>query len=302
MGKKNVIVSIFLAGAILVGGFSTKVWVQSSDIKNSITPEVPEEETSYYLKNREQLFSKREEENKYKIRSNILTVQKYEHQEKYLQALKDEIEAKIKAENGKLELGYTTESSVEELKLQLQETKLQIETVQEQQKQYKEIIKIYDGEYVPIAISEDISALTDDYVTKFLQDNLQIKYYENQIKTYQEYLDENEKAKNFKEIQIQRDLVELDKKQYEADLRVYVKEKMLQYETIFRNITQVNDEIALIEEKIQADKILFDNGKITKIQIIELETEREKLIYEKMCLIYDADCIRYVLEYKIEGV
>lgn len=302
MGKKNVIVSIFLAGAILAGGFSTKVWVQSSDIKNSITPEVPEEETSYYLKNREQLFSKREEENKYKIRSNILTVQKYEHQEKYLQALKDEIEAKIKAENGKLELGYTTESSVEELKLQLQETKLQIETVQEQQKQYKEIIKIYGGEYVPIAISEDISALTDDYVTKFLQDNLQIKYYENQIKTYQEYLDENEKAKNFKEIQIQRDLVELDKKQYEADLRVYVKEKMLQYETIFRNITQVNDEIALIEEKIQADKILFDNGKITKIQIIELETEREKLKYEKMCLIYDADCIRYVLEYKIEGV
>lgn len=302
MGKKNVIVSIFLAGAILTGGFSTKVWVQSSDIKNSITPEVPEEETSYYLKNREQLFLKREEENKYKIRSNILTVQKYEHQEKYLQALKDEIEAKIKAENGKLELGYTTESSVEELKLQLQETKLQIETVQEQQKQYKEIIKIYGGEYVPIAISEDISALTDDYVTKFLQDNLQIKYYENQIKTYQEYLDENEKVKNFKEIQIQRDLVELDKRQYEADLRVYVKEKMLQYETIFRNITQVNDEIALIEEKIQADKILFDNGKITKIQIIELETEREKLIYEKMCLIYDADCIRYVLEYKIEGV
>ncbi len=302
MKKKTIVTCFFLAGVILTGGFSTKVLVQSSETQTSITPETPEEEKSYYVQNEEKLFLDREEENKYKIRYNTLAVQKCEYQEKYLQALKEEIETKIQIENGKLELGYTTQISVEELELQLKETELQIETAQEQQRQYKEIIRIYGGEYVPVAISENVTDLSGDYANKFLENNMQIKYYENQIKTYQEYLDENKEAENFQDIRIQRDLAEFDRKKYEEDLQVYVREKVLQYETTLGNIAQINDEIALIEEKIQTNEILFENGKITEIQIIELETEREKLIYEKMCLIYDADCVRYVLEHKIEGV
>lgn len=302
MKKKTIVTCIFLAGVILTGGLSTKVLVQSSEAQTSITPETPEEEKSYYVQNEEKLFSDREEENKYKIRYNTLAVQKCEYQESYLKALKEEIQEKIKIENGKLELGYTTQISVEELELQLKETEQQIETVQEQQRQYKEIIRIYGGEYMPIEIAENLSELSGNYENEFLENNLQIEYYENQIKTYQEYLDRNKEAEDFQDIRIQKDLAELDKKQYEADLRVYVKEKMLQYEIKLRNIAQINDEIALIEEKIQTNRILFDNGKITEIQITELETERERLIYEKMCLICDADCVRYVLEHKIEGV
>lgn len=92
------------------------------------------------------------------------------------------------------------------------------------------------------------------------------------------------------------------KKAYEADLQVYVEGKVLQYESVLRNITQVNEEIKLLEEKIQANRELHENGKITEIKVIEMETEQKRLIYEQKSLMYDAQCIRYILEHKIEGV
>ena len=104
------------------------------------------------------------------------------------------------------------------------------------------------------------------------------------------------------EYRIQRDLADLDKQQYVADLQVYVKQKMLQYETMLEEIEQVNQEILLLEEKLKTNHALYEKGKITEIKIVELETEKERLISEKMGLIFDGYCIYYILEEKIEGV
>lgn len=302
MRQRIIATSVFLLGTILLSGLSNGMLVQSSETTVSITPETPKEEKSYYVENQKKLFQEKEQENLYKIRYYTLQIQKDEFQEMYLQALAEELEEKLKIENSKLETGYSTQISVNEIETQLNATKLQMETVQAQQVQYKENIQIYGGTYKQLQVEEEVLALSGDYIREFQKDNLQIKYYEEQLENYQEYIEENEEAEDLEDIKIQRNLAEIDKQQYEANLQVYVEEKVLQYETVLRNIEQVNNEIKLVEEKIKTNRQLYESGKITQIQITELETEQKRLLYEKMSLIYDADCIRYILEEKIEGV
>lgn len=276
--------------------------VQSSEINENISPETPEEEESYYVANKEQLFQEKAEKKAYEVRYNTLKVQKYEFQEIYLQALQEELRTKLKIENDKLKLGYTTELSVDELEVQLKETEAGIKNAQAQQEYYREAVRTYGGECRTVEVSGSVPTIQQNYVNFFLEDNLQIKYYEYQLNSYQEYLDEYKGAEDQEDIKIQKELMELDKQEYEAGLQVYVKGKVVQYESILRNITQVNEEIKLIEEKIKTNKELYENGKITEIQVIELETEQKRLIYEQKSLLYDADCIRYILEHKIENV
>lgn len=168
--------------------------------------------------------------------------QKCETQEEYLQAVLQELNTKIKIENEKLELGYTTELNVTELEVQLKETETELETLRAQKDYYKEVIQIYGGECKTIEVSPSVPAVRENCLEYFLKDNIQIKYYEYQIKNYQEYLDEYKDAENCEDIKIQKELMELDKKAYEADLQVYVEGKVLQYESVLRNITQVNEE------------------------------------------------------------
>lgn len=299
MKQKIIVVCLLIVGTLMASGLSTEMRVQSSETINSVTPETPEEEKSYYVENQERIFQQKEQETTYKIRYNTLQIQKCEFQKVYLQALEKQLETKLEIEQGKLNLGYSTEVSVMEIENQLNEAKLQISTIEAQEKQYKETIEIYGGVYAPVQVEEQFSSLSKDYVSEFLNDNLQIKYYDYELKTYQEYLDKNQEDEDIK---IQKKLEEIEKQQYEADLQVYVKGKMLQYEIILNNITQVNSEMELIKEKIQTNQKLYESGKITEIEIMELETEQKRLEYERMSLIYDADGILYILEHRLENV
>ena len=298
MNKKVIAVGLFLMGSLVLGSGVKELAVAGSETSVSTTPDTPKE-MGYYEENEEALFEQKQSQKAYKVRYYTLQVQKLEFQENYLQSLYRELERKIEIETDKLNLGYSTEASVQELENQWHATKLQIESVQEEQELCKEAIRIYGGVYEPVTVEGKLPPLSEDYVYKFLEDNLQVIYYDNQIQTYQEYIDS---IREDEEYRIQRDLADLDKQQYVADLQVYVKQKMLQYETMLEEIEQVNQEILLIEEKLNTNHVLYEKGKITEIKIVELETEKERLISEKMGLIFDGYCIYYILEEKIEGV
>lgn len=302
MKKKVVIMTMCLAGILLISGTRTKIMVQSSEVAENVSPEVPEEELSYYVANKGKLFSNKEQEKQYEIYRNTVTISKYEHQGAYLEAYKKELEKKLAIEDNKLELGYTTNIAVKELEMQLKETELQLQNIQKQQIHCQETIQIYGGTYQPLQLPEDVASLNQNYIDNYLNDNVQIKYYKYQQKTYEEYLEENEEAENAEDIEIQKDLLELDKQKYEADLQVYVKEKILQYETDRNNIQQMDEKIALLQEKIRMNQELYQMGKITEMEITEMETEQKRLEYEKMSLVCDAECIRYILEHELEGL
>lgn len=302
MKKKVIMICALGIGMVLLSGNSTRLLVQSSEINENISPETPEEAKSYYVGNKEQLFQEKKEKETYEAYCNTLKLQKCQYQEEYLAALQQELKTKIKIENEKLELGYTTEINVTELEVQLKETETALENLRAQKEYYKKIIQIYGGECKTIEVSPSVPTVRENYLEYFLDNNVQIKYYEYQIKDYQEYLDEYKEAENREDIKIQKELMELDKKAYEANLQVYVEGKILQYESVLRNITQINKEVKLLEEKIQASRELYEVGKIAEIKVIEMETEQKRLIYEQKSLMYDMECIQYILEHKIEGV
>lgn len=188
----------------------------------------------------------------YMIYRNQLNVQLADLQLEYLSALEQEWEQKCVIEESKLELGYAIPVEVEEAKCQHTQVLLQIDTVQDQQAFYKDLIGIYGGEYTPITVSDTLPELG-------------------------EYTWNNQAEE------------------------IYIKEMMLQYRTIIREKTSLENQIHVMELKVQNAELLYEKGKITYVQLLEQENELMRLELERKELIYDAQCIYYILENGIMG-
>jgi len=186
------------------------------------------------------------------IYRNQLQAQLCDLQLDYLFSLEDEWEQKCSIEATKLDLGYTIPVDVEEAKCQHTQVMLQIETVQDQQAFYKELIGIYGGAYTPIAVSETLPELG-------------------------EYTWNNQAEE------------------------IYIKELQLQYRTIIREKTSLENQIHVMELKVQNAEQLYEKGKNTYIQLLEQDNELMRLEVERMELIYDAHCIYYILENGLVG-
>ena len=65
MKKKIIVICALGIGIALLSGNSTKLLVQSSEINENISPEMLEEEKSYYVANKEQLFQEKEKKKAY---------------------------------------------------------------------------------------------------------------------------------------------------------------------------------------------------------------------------------------------
>lgn len=188
----------------------------------------------------------------YMIYRNQLNVQLADLQLEYLSSLEQEWEQKCAVEESKLELGYAIPVEVEEAKCRHTQVLLQIDTVQDQQAFYKELIGIYGGTYTPITVSETLPELG-------------------------EYTWNNQAEE------------------------IYIKELQLQYRTIIREKTSLENQIHVMELKVQNAESLYEKGKITYVQLLEQENELMRLETERMELICDAHCIYYLLENGIMG-
>ncbi len=188
----------------------------------------------------------------YMIYRNQLNVQLADLQLEYLSSLEKEWEQKCAIEESKLELGYAIPLDVEEAKYRHTQVLLQIETMQDQQAFYKELIGIYGGAYTPITVSETLPELG-------------------------EYTWNNQAEE------------------------IYIKELQLQYRTIIREKKSLENQIHVMELKVQNAESLYEKGKITYVQLLEQENELMRLETERMELICDAHCIYYLLENGIMG-
>ncbi len=188
----------------------------------------------------------------YMIYRNQLNAQLADLQLEYLSSLEQEWEQKCAIEESKLELGYAIPVEVEEAKCQHTQVLLQIETMQDQQVFYKDLIGIYGGAYTPITVSETLPELG-------------------------EYIWNNPAEE------------------------IYIKDLQLQYRTITREKTSLENQIHVMELKVQNAELLYEKGKSTYVQLLEQKNELMRLKVERMELIYDAHCIYYLLENGIMG-
>ncbi len=238
----------------------------------------------------------------YEIYYNGVKARLCEEQIIYLSCWQSELNTKHKIEEEKWNLGYTTADKVAEAEAQLKIAELQIENVNAEKAFYLECIEIYGGKEQEILLMEEFPKLEKDYESIFLQNSVQIKSYNQQIQTNQGYLDKLLLTEaQIQNINSQIELLETEKAQYEVALRVYVKQKELQYENTLREIEQFNYQIKVMEQHLATQNSLFEEGKIAKITIMEQETELQNLRFQRINAICDANLMIYILEHGIEN-
>lgn len=240
-------------------------------------------DSTYY----DALIAQELKEREYAIYNNQLKAQLSDFQIDYLTKLETELSEKYKIEKAKLDLGYTTSITVDEAHNQYTAAGFQIQTALAQQGLYKDVITLNGGEYKEIPLTGDLEALKGDFFTAFKENSVQLISYNQQILM----------AGNTQSAA----LLQLQKEQYEINLQIYVESLQIKYDDILRQITMLDNEIAVAENQIDHATALYEKGKVAAIRLKELETELSRLEYERMSFICDAKRIYYILTHTIEG-
>ncbi|MCM1500218.1 MAG: hypothetical protein NC124_17280 [Clostridium sp.] len=278
--------------------FSAYVSVQAAGDDDAQNYNEKTKEEIYY----DLLIAQESRERAYAVYRNQVKAQLAELQIDYLSKLQAELEQKYIIEEEKLELGYTTPVAVEEAKSSYLAVGLQIQTAEEQRDFYKDSIRLNGGEYRETGLTDHAESLKADYLSDFRENSAQRAYYDQQIQYYNDILQKG--AGNGAEpeiIQKQIELYQLQKEQYEADLEIYVKGLLVSYHAAERQISEMDSRIAVTEKKIGNALLLFEEGKIAEIQLTELQTELQRLGYERASLVGDEKLIYYKLTHTVES-
>lgn len=260
---------------------------------------------AYYVLNQDKLTEDQKARNQYECYGSRITIAKYEARQSYLEAQKIELEKKTEAEEKKLELGYATEAEAESVRSALQKTHLAMQEAEEEIAFQKEVLSLYgetmqDGEQP--AIPQTLEELSGDYTSAFYENSAQIKFYEQQIAAYCNYIDNAaETDETLEKIRLQLELARLKKEQYRMELEKYVKQNEKSYRQSKLRMEEYDCEIEALEQKIKNSELLYEKGRLRQIDVLELKTEKAQLEYERQSCVCDALINRYILEHTIEG-
>lgn len=254
----------------------------------------------FYVENKDKLVSEEEEIVKYECYAAKINIAKSNAQLEYLKCGQSEFEKRTKAEQSKMELGYATSLDVSVIQNELDQMILSVKEVNEEIDYQKNILAIYEEENVAVELPEHLEELDGDFVSQFYNNNMQVKYYVQQIKAYGNYIENAEESDDgLSKMKLQMELLDLKQQQYKIELEKYVKQNEKLYKQDMLQTEQYDYRIDIVEQKIKNGRLLLDKGKNREIDIMELETEKARLEYEKKSVICDAMLRKYALEHNI---
>lgn len=217
----------------------------------------------------------------------------------YLDAAIKEQEEKLKDEEAKLSKGYSTNIEKESISAQLDSLNAQKYTTEREKEVLLNHLNDNGGSYEGFEITTDLPDLETDYYEVFSGVSTKKKEYESQISVYSEYLqnphDDNDK------VMLQLQLVKLQLADYESQLRIYIDEMTMGYETKKNESDAKQGEINVQMKKIETVQKLLEKGKVTKTDMAVENTSLEKLKYEQIQLAGQASIARCILDNQIEG-
>ena len=213
-----------------------------------------------------------------------------------------ELEKKLAIENKKLKLGYATALDVSQVQNTLDRTGLMIKEAEEEIGFQEDLLASYGEKEILTELPQNLEELKDDFVGKFCTDSAQLKYYEQQMTAYSNYIEHSgESEETLEKMRLELELAGLNQQQYRVELTRYVKQKEKSYRQFRLKLEEYDSEIALAEEKIKNAELLCEQGRLREIDVMELKTEKARLEYERTCVVCDAQQIRYILEHQTEN-
>lgn len=240
-------------------------------------------------------------ENEYCVYRNQLKAKLCRQQQMYLSAVLSEKKESYEIAQTRFALGYLTEAEVKNAEIQVTSAKLQKESVDAQLQFLQECILLRGGDYTKELPEGELPRLTADYITRFLEQSSQIQSYNQQITQYENSLKDAGSGEIAKLLEQKISILKLNSQQYKLELQEYVLQLQLQYGTLLREIQKCDNEISVIERKLQNQTLLYENGKAAKNTVTVLHTQLQQLMVSRMSNICDARLILYVLEHTLEN-
>lgn len=197
----------------------------------------------------------------YSLRINLT---KCHAQASYLNARQAELEKKLDIEKKKLAIGYSTDLEVAAIQSEVDINRLTIQGVEEDADLQKRLLALYGEEAIDVTLPDTLKELQNGS-----NDGLDVG-------------------------QSQADSSQLSKAQLE--MKIYKMQQENAYRQARLKVQEYDSAIAIMERRIKNGRLLYEKGRLREVDIMELETEKERLVYERKSCICDALLESYVLE------
>ena len=203
-------------------------------------------------------------QNQYQCYSLRLNLTKCHAQASYLNTRQAELEKKLDIEKKKLAIGYSTDLEVAAVQSEVDINRLTIQGVEEEADLQKQLLALYGEAAIDVELPDTLEELEDGS-----KDGLDVDL-------------------------PQADSSQLSKAQLE--MKIYKMQQENAYRQARLKVQEYDSAIAIMERRIENGRLLYEKGRLREVDIIELEKEKERLVYERKSCICDALLDSYVLE------
>lgn len=204
------------------------------------------------------------DQNQYQCYSIRLNLTKCHARISYLNTRQAELEKRLDIEKRKLAIGYSTKLEVAAIQSEVDINRLDIQGVEEEAGLQKKLLALYGAEVVEVELPDTLEELGDGS-----NDGLDAGW-------------------------LQGDSAQSDKAQLE--MKIYRMQQETAYRQARLKVQEYDSAIALMEQRIENGRLLYEKGRLREVDIMELETEKERLVYERKSCICDALLESYELE------
>lgn len=231
----------------------------------------------------------------------------YNAQVSALHAQIEELSMALTVEQVKLDTGYTIPVAVN-----------QIESARDlSQAEHDKAVSALEGMTVILLANTGLDSLPTDfptthfgelddvqhYVNSFLEGNTTASRLETALKAYDRYIEYAERNGIDSEQQkIQRQLVQLDLNQYQdIDIPNYVGQCVRAYADIRQKVQATEKELQNNLEQQRVTSLLISKGRSIPLEMQKLKSQQAKIKMGQEQLLYSANLIKFILDYKIEN-
>lgn len=260
----------------------------------------------FYQNNSGKLIVENQNKEMYNFLQDFLKLPVYKANIKYYKELIKELKDELSITEYKYKKGYATELEVKSLKSTLNTEMANLNSIEGELLSLQAKINMdtgLTGEYDFSLYKLTPIQREEEYLNEYFADS-PLLFQEQKEKAYTTYKENVTNKLKDSSIYIEKAdnnliLIGIEKKQYKNKITNTVSGNIVSYNNMSQQLNNKKEEIKVLNLKISSNKKLYKKGKIQKLKLTKLSTEKAKLEYEETLLLYKQNMAYYALEYHI---
>jgi hypothetical protein len=260
----------------------------------------------YYQKNSDKMIAENQSKEIYNFLQDFLMIPVYKANIKYYKELIKELKEELVIAEAKFKQGYFTTLEVERIKSKIKTEEANLNAIEGEQSSLEAKINME----ISLTGKSGFSLYKlapiqkkDKYVKAYLTDS-PLLFQKQKEKAYTVYRENVTKKVNDSSSYIEKadnnlKIIDIEMKQYKNQIESTVTGFTVTYNNIASQLIAKEEEIKVINLEITNYEKLYQKGRIQKLELTKSSTEKARLEYEKMVLLYKQNMVYYGLHYHI---